>query len=124
MLKGSQEVMACLNSHHQLYIWGERATRFLPASLRNSPIFQNGIIYEPFRVPRLDNTKIIDFGIGDEFIAVLTSNSDSMIMGEEEKMYWDELLRRVKGKLKLFTAKTEGLEAALSRSKCSNLLTS
>jgi hypothetical protein len=53
MLKGKQDEVACLNSHHQLYIWGQRAARFLPVSVQTSSRFPNGVIYEPYLVPHL-----------------------------------------------------------------------
>lgn len=82
-------------------MWGEKVTKFLPESFKIAQKLKNDIIHQPMLLPYLQKDKIIDFGIGDEFIAVLTSNSDSMMMAQEEKIYWNDMLKRVKSKLKM-----------------------
>ena len=61
----------------------------------------NNRLFEPFKVPYIEDYKILDYCIEEKFLAFITAPLSSNLKMEEEKLYWDEMLKRIQKKISL-----------------------
>lgn len=83
MLKGKFDKFAALTTNSQLYLWGEGTVKILPKNINIPDNLINNRLYFPFKVPFLEDIKIIDYCIEDKFIGLITVPSSSNLLMEE-----------------------------------------
>lgn len=75
--------------------------KIIPKNIELPKFCFNNRIYEPFPLPYLDDDKVIDFCIENTYLAMIVTSFDSKLKIEEEKKYWNNMLDRVKLKMKI-----------------------